>query len=102
NSTVGIPRSDQMTMLLRDFEEAWHKGNRPALLKRVPPHGQPERGEAVRELACLDLTYRIRHGDEVPLAEWYLQAFPEDLSEPSHQLELITVEYQECRRRGDR
>jgi serine/threonine protein kinase/tetratricopeptide (TPR) repeat protein len=91
----------QVTRYIHRFEEQWQHGRRPALLRHLPPPGEPARREALRELACLDLTYRIRGGDEVPLVELYLQAFPQELGDPADRLELIATEYQECWRRGD-
>src|ERR1700688_4785577 len=93
-STISSPGDDRLTVVLHEFEAEWRRGRRPALWKHVPAPGEPNRAESIRELVHLDMTYRIRAGDDVPLVEWYLQAFPDELSTGSDHLELIAAEYQ--------
>jgi WD40 repeat protein/serine/threonine protein kinase len=96
-----ILTDDALTHHLHRFEEEWRRGRRPALLAHVLPPGHPRRSESVRELVYLDLIYRLRAGDDRPLVEFYLQAFPDELSAADVQMELIRLEYQESQRRGD-
>jgi WD40 repeat protein/serine/threonine protein kinase len=101
-STISQSPHERITIVLHEFERKWRSGQRPALLKHVPVPGQEGRREGIIELVHLDLTYRLRSGDEVPLVELYLSAFPAELSDPQTQVELIVTEYQECWRRGER
>ncbi|HZZ81388.1 MAG TPA: hypothetical protein VFE62_23000, partial [Gemmataceae bacterium] len=64
-STISQSPHERVTVVLHEFERQWRSGQRPALFKHVPAPGQEGRREAVIELAHLDLTYRLRSGDEV-------------------------------------
>jgi WD40 repeat protein len=96
-----VTSAEGVTWRVHHFEEEWRQGRRPDLSSLLPPPGAPGRREAVRELACLDLIYRARAGDDAPLAEGYFRAFPDELSDPGDRLEVIGAEFQERWRRGD-
>jgi serine/threonine protein kinase len=57
------------------FEDAWLRNREPKLEPLVQGVPAPLRGELLRELLALDLTYRRRRGER-PRAEDYLRRFP--------------------------
>jgi WD40 repeat protein len=82
------------------FRVTWSRGQRPALLRYLPPKTTPNFPVLLNELLQLDLEYRLRYGDEAPLVPLYLDLYGSSLS-PLDQLELINLEYQWRWRRGD-
>jgi WD40 repeat protein len=83
--------------ILRDFEQAWRDGRRPALADYWPR----EAGAGLTllaELVHLDLEYRLRSG-EATRVETYLDAYPELARDAAAAIPLIVAEYELRRRR---
>jgi hypothetical protein len=72
------------------FEQAWQRGQRPDLVRWLPPEGRL-RQAALVELARVDLDYRLRSG-EAARVEDYFTPFPELRADPALALPLIAVE----------
>src|ERR1700693_4999978 len=73
----GLPSEQwgQLEQILKDFEAAWQRGERPVLddyLHRAPTGGSL----GLIELAHVDLEYRLKAGDPAPLVEGYFARSP--------------------------
>jgi tetratricopeptide (TPR) repeat protein len=80
----------QVEAVLRRFEEAWLRGERPAINDYLP--ADPCRRRAVLlELAHTDLEYRLKAGDVIGV-ETYLQAYPELSADRAAVLDLMAAE----------
>src|SRR5262245_56177497 len=86
----GPAENSMLQPLLDQFEDAWARGGRPALDGYLPPGG-PLRGPALRELAHLDLEYRLRSG-EPARAEEYLRRYPELAADGAAAVSLLESE----------
>jgi WD40 repeat protein/serine/threonine protein kinase len=80
------------------FEEAWQRGERPALADYLPADGA-DRTAVLIELVHVDLERRLKAGDAVRV-EAYLERYPE-LNHRRIVLDLLAAEYR-LRRRRDR
>jgi len=68
------------TFALR-FEEAWHKGKRPAIGDYLPIDGS-ERLLVLQELVCIDIEWRLRAGEDVQADDYVnLKLTEEDLAD---------------------
>jgi predicted ATPase/predicted Ser/Thr protein kinase len=83
--------------LVKAFEDAWRRGDAPALADFVRADG-PERQALLVELAHADLEFRLRAGEAVRV-ERYLAAYPELASSRAALPGLVAAEY-ELRRLG--
>src|SRR5207244_4329761 len=88
------------TQVLDRFEEAWEGGQPPDLAAFLPPPGLPGRGEALVELAHIDLERRLKGGEPVRV-EGYLARFPELAALPERAPGLALTEARVRRRRGE-
>jgi tetratricopeptide (TPR) repeat protein/tRNA A-37 threonylcarbamoyl transferase component Bud32 len=79
------------------FEEAWQRGERPALDEYLPAGGGPR--ELIVELAHADLECRLKAG-EAARVEAYLGRYPPLAADHAAVLRLIEAEYR-LRRRGE-
>jgi tetratricopeptide (TPR) repeat protein len=86
----------QVHALVQRFEEAWLRGDRPALADYLPAATQPRRA-ALLELIHAALEFQIRAGEPTALGA-YLERFPEILEDGAAVRELAAQEY-ELRRR---
>jgi serine/threonine protein kinase/DNA-binding SARP family transcriptional activator len=101
-SEANGPRSDGLTgayarreRLLEAFEDAWRRGQRPAV-EDFLPDGAAE-PELLLDLLQADLEYRLKAGESAR-AEDYLGRFPQVARRPEFVLDLIGREY--CLRRA--
>jgi serine/threonine protein kinase len=78
------------------FEDAWQRGERPALEAYLPANG-PERARVLVELVHVDLERRLKAG-EAARVEGYLERFPE-LRQDATVLGLLAAEHRLRRRR---
>jgi WD40 repeat protein/tRNA A-37 threonylcarbamoyl transferase component Bud32 len=78
------------------FEDAWQRGERPAIDPYVPAEG-PDRVRVLVELVHVDLERRLKGGEAVRV-ETYLERYPE-LREDDLVLGLVAAEYRLRRRR---
>ena len=83
--------SQEMEGLLRRFEDAWKRGERPPIDDYLPVAAAGRRVLLV-ELVHTDLEYRLRAGEAAAVEE-YAERHPE-LQDPSLLLELIAAEYE--------
>jgi predicted ATPase/tRNA A-37 threonylcarbamoyl transferase component Bud32 len=81
---------------IRRFEDAWRRGDRPALEDYLPAGGGL-RFRLLIELAHIDLELRLK-GGEAARAEHYLARYPELGDDSAAAVELLAAEY-ELRRR---
>jgi WD40 repeat protein/serine/threonine protein kinase/tetratricopeptide (TPR) repeat protein len=77
--------------LVRRFEEAWLRGEQPAIDDHLPA-GASFRRAALVQLIQADLRCRLKAGEEVRV-ETYLERFPELTEEAEAVLDLIVAEY---------
>jgi serine/threonine protein kinase/sugar lactone lactonase YvrE len=80
------------------FEDAWQRGQRPAIGDYLPADG-PKRRVALRELVHVDLERRFKAGELVRV-ETYLVCYPELVDEAVVVVDLLAAEY-ELRRRQE-
>jgi WD40 repeat protein len=78
-------------VLIRRFEEAWLRGERPALDEHLPAEG-PERRAVLIELVHAELELRLRAGEPARVED-YLERFPELAGAKPRVLSLIGAEY---------
>jgi WD40 repeat protein len=90
------PELAQVQELVEQFEEAWLRGDRPAIADHLPPDPR-SRGAALLELVHTDLEYRLKAGETARVEE-YGQAYPELAQDRTAVLELIVAEYHLRRR----
>src|SRR5262245_17152547 len=93
---LGLPDLDsaswhRLELVLRRFEEAWKRGERPSIDDYLPREPQ-ERLPLLAELVHLDLEYRLKAGDAMRV-EAYLQRYPELARDQRQALDLINAEY---------
>src|SRR5579875_426019 len=84
--------------LVRRFEEAWQRGERPALDAYLPRDAEPRR-IALVELIHLELELRLKAGEAARVEE-YLTRYPELADEPQAVLALLQTEWR-MRARGE-
>jgi hypothetical protein len=82
---------------IQRFEEAWQRGERPALDNYLP--AGPAQKAALIEFVHTDLEFRLKAGEAVRV-EAYWQRYPELAQDRAVALELILAEY-ELRRRSE-
>jgi WD40 repeat protein len=82
--------------LIEAFEQAWHRGERPAITDYLPA-AMPARIVALVELVHADLELRIKAGEAVRI-ESYLTRYPQLEQRPGALVELAAAEY-DLRRR---
>jgi WD40 repeat protein len=85
--------------VLERFEEAWRRGERPALDDYLAAAAPEERHALLIELVHEDLDYRLKAG-EAARVETYLVRYPGLAADGTAVLALIAAEY-ELRRRGE-
>src|SRR5262249_26225557 len=77
--------------IVERFEKAWQQGHSPNL-KDYLPAGSALRLAVLKELAHVDLEFRLKAGDTARV-ETYLESFPELASDPQALVTLIRAEY---------
>src|SRR6516165_10696290 len=82
----------QLQRVLERFEEAWKRGERPALDVYLVEAGPAERTALLAELIQWDLTYRLQAGETVRV-ETYLKRYPELGGDRERVLGLIRAEF---------
>jgi hypothetical protein len=82
--------------LIAQFEQAWQRGDRPAIENFLPP-GPPERDILLAELVHTELECRLKNG-EAARVEDYLRRYPELERNRDLVLDLIATEYRLRRR----
>jgi tRNA A-37 threonylcarbamoyl transferase component Bud32 len=90
--------SIQLEQAVAAFEDAWRRGQRPAIDDHLKGAGAKRRLVLV-ELVHADLEYRLRAGEAARVEE-YLERYPELVSEVEMVLDLIAAEYR-LRRRAE-
>src|SRR5947208_3176182 len=85
--------------LIKAFEEAWRRGQTPAVADYLRADG-PERQALLIELVHVDLEFRLKSG-EATRVESYLRDFPELAGDRRATLDLLGAEYRLRRRQGD-
>jgi serine/threonine-protein kinase len=94
-SRLSTAETAELECLVERFEDAWQRGDRPALSDYLPAGGV-FRHAVLCELAQTDLEYRWRAGEAVA-ADEYLRLFPELDGDPTAARALAESE-DECRR----
>jgi WD40 repeat protein len=85
--------------IIRRFEDAWRRGERPVIEEYLPTDG-PARRVLLVELVHAELECCLKAG-ETARAEEYLQRFPELADDAVAAVELILAEHElRCRREG--
>ena len=82
--------------LIKAFEEAWRRGEAPAIRDYLRTDG-PARRPLLVELVHVDLEFRLKAGNSTRV-EAYLRDYPELAGDRPVLLELIAAEYQLRRR----
>src|SRR5581483_738738 len=88
----------RLERLIDRFEDAWQRGERPAVRDYLPAEG-PLRRAALTELAHTDLEYRLRAG-EPARAEAYVEEFAELRADADAARELRRAEAELRREAG--
>src|SRR4051812_26030489 len=86
---------NRLERILERFEDAWRRGEQPALEPFLAEAEPAERAILLFELVHEDLDYRLRAGQPARVED-YLRRFPELERTPEHVVELITGEYRCC------
>jgi hypothetical protein len=87
-----------MLEMVTRFEEAWQRGQRPALADYLPTDG-PERWAVLVDLVHVDLEWRLKAG-ELVCVEAYLARWPELADTAAVVVDLLAAEY-DLRRRQE-
>jgi tetratricopeptide (TPR) repeat protein/tRNA A-37 threonylcarbamoyl transferase component Bud32 len=87
----------QLEHVVTQFEEAWQRGERPAI-ESFLPGDDIHRFAILKELVHADLESRLKAGETVRV-EQYLKRFPELETQPGVVLDLIQAEFEQVRRR---
>src|SRR4051794_29052762 len=90
-------RWEEVEALLDSFEEAWQRGQRPAI-DDYRPAGAPEGLVILAELIHTDLEFRLKAGEPARVEE-YLGRYPQLARDRAAVLALIAAEYGQRRRR---
>jgi serine/threonine protein kinase len=90
------PSPAELEQIIDRFEQAWQRGEHPALDDYLPP-GEAERRAALVELVQIDLERRLKAGEAVQV-ETYLERYPELAARPEVVFELAKAEYTQRRR----
>jgi WD40 repeat protein/serine/threonine protein kinase/ribosomal protein S27E len=85
----------ELQKIVQRFQDAWHKGERPAIETYLPTD-QSERLAVLVALVHADLELRLQAGEEVRV-ETYLARYPELAGDPDAVLAMISAELE---RRG--
>jgi hypothetical protein len=85
----------ELEALVARFEEAWFRGEQPAITAFL----LPGKDKVLVELVHTDLACRLKAGGQARV-ETYLERFPALRQDPAQVLDLIQFEY-ECRRRRE-
>ncbi len=91
--------SARVTEALDRFDEAWRRTPAPPIDDFLPPPGDPERGQVLRDLVHSDIEYRWKAGLGVPVED-YLARYPDLASDASLVADLAAQEFH-LRRRSD-
>jgi tetratricopeptide (TPR) repeat protein/tRNA A-37 threonylcarbamoyl transferase component Bud32 len=78
--------------ILDRFEDAWRRGERPALRAYLTEAAAEQRLVLLVQLAHMDLEFRLRAG-EAARVEDYLRVYPELHDRPQAVLDLVAAEY---------
>src|SRR4051794_28677578 len=73
--------------LIKAFEDAWSRGQSPAILDSLRTDG-PERGALLVELIHVELEFRLKASESVRV-ETYVGAFPELAADRRSLLDLL-------------
>jgi WD40 repeat protein len=100
SSRPALPSADWAAVerLVERFEDAWRRGERPALDEYLPADGDLRR-PALLELVHTDLEYRLNAGEAVRVEE-YLRRFPELAGDRAAVLSLVAAEDELLRQKG--
>jgi serine/threonine protein kinase len=98
DSSPGAAYSTQVLEAARQFEEAWQRGERPAVADYLPAGGA-ERRPVLVHLVHVDLERRLKAG-ELVCVEAYLARWPELAGDPAVVVDLLAAEY-DLRRRQE-
>src|SRR6266849_3161178 len=90
--------SAQVDAVVDRFEEAWQRGQRPAVDTYLPPAG-PLRRAVLINLVHVDLERRLEAG-EAARVETYLERYAELGEDPTAVAGLVAAEYELRRRRN--
>jgi hypothetical protein len=97
DSSQSARYSTQVLEIMARFEEAWQRGQRPALADYLPADGDQRRAVLV-ELVHVDLERRLKAGEPVRV-ETYLTAYRELAEQTGVVVNLLHAEYAlRCRR----
>src|SRR5262249_28123867 len=86
---LGSPAWSRCEGLIKSFEEAWRRGQAPAIRDYLNADG-PERAALLIELVHVDLEFRLKSGEVVRL-ETYVKTHPELAGDRRAVLELRRV-----------
>jgi serine/threonine protein kinase len=76
DSTLPLAALERIERVCLAFEDAWKRGERPAVERYCADAPGPERSALLRHLLVLELDYRVRSG-ETPTAGDYRMRFPD-------------------------
>jgi predicted ATPase len=96
---VDVPSWSRCEALIKAFEEAWARGERPALGDYLQAEGEARRA-LLAELAHADLELRLKEGETIRV-ERYLAAHPELTEDRGAVVSLLVAEYDLRRRNGE-
>src|SRR5262245_1907819 len=88
----------QLEEIVEHFEDAWRRGDRPAIDDHLP-YGESRRWAALVELTHVDLEYRRKAG-EAARVEQYLERYPQLAEDHEVVSDLAAAEFK-YRRRGE-
>ncbi len=94
--TVAGPDSPDQKRVIRRFQEAWRRGDKPKLWEFLEEGGGNT--SLLVELVYIDLRQRLEAGQSVRV-EHYLEQFPVLMQNRTHLLDLLGSEFQLRRRR---
>jgi tetratricopeptide (TPR) repeat protein len=88
---------DRRQRIIRRFEDAWQRGERPVIEAHLPP-GDADRGGLLVELVHAELEFRLKAGEAARVEE-YLARFPELAGDTAIVLALLAAEFEQRQRR---
>src|SRR5690349_16515189 len=97
DDSLSRPHWERVETLLDRFEEAWRRGERPAL-DDYRPAGAADEVHVLAELIQTDLEFRLKAGEPARVED-YLPRYPELARDRGLVLALIVAEYGYRRRR---
>lgn len=90
--------SSELDRAVEQFEDAWLRGERPAIEQYLLAH-HPRRSELLVELVHIDLELRLKAGEAVRVEE-YFSRFPDLARHEEQVLDLLGTEYELRQRRA--